>query len=404
MLECRNLRHSTSPNGSPTVSSPRAHPYNPRLCALVAFGTRPEVIKLAPVLAELGRSAAFRPVVVSSGQHTDLLAPFVAGFGVRIDHELRVMEPGQQLNRLFARVLTEMDGVLAAERPDVVVVQGDTTTATAAALAAFQRHVPVAHVEAGLRTDDPGSPFPEEMNRRLVSRLARWHFAATPRHADNLLAEGIPPSAVHVTGNPVVDALHAIRDRRERSPRLAALLAATAGLKRVTVTTHRRESFGERMGANLRALRSFVTRHPDTAVIFPMHPNPAVRAAAAILGGVDRVWLTDPLDYPDFIGLLAESWVIASDSGGVQEEAPSLGVPLLILRENTERPEVLDTGLAKLCPTAEHLAMLLDEMHRTDASAKPTDNPFGDGRAAGRIVAALSAAFAPRPQPAEVAA
>lgn len=369
------------------------NPYKRQIRAAVAFGTRPEVIKLAPVIAALADSPAFHPVVVSSGQHTDLLTPFVRQFGVRIDHELNVMEPGQQLNRLFARVLTAFDDVLAKETPDVVIVQGDTTTATAAALAAFQRRIPVAHVEAGLRTDDVESPFPEEMNRRLVSRLTRWHFAATDRHADNLRAEGVPPESVIVTGNPVVDALHSMLTRQERSQRLTELLNATAGLKRVTVTTHRRESFGERMGANLRALRRFVERHPDTAVIFPMHPNPAVRAAAAMLGGVPRVWLTDPLDYPDFIGLLSESWVIASDSGGVQEEAPSLGVPLLILRENTERPEVLDTGLAKLCPTADDLSAMLNELHRTDAAAKPTDNPFGDGRAAARIVAALSAAF-----------
>ncbi len=368
-------------------------PYQKQIRAAVAFGTRPEVIKLAPVISALAESPAFRPLVVSSGQHTDLLAPFVARFGVHVDHELKVMEPGQHLNRLFARVLTEFDAVLAKESPDVVIVQGDTTTATAAALAAFQRRIPVAHVEAGLRTDDPVNPFPEEMNRRLVSRLTRWHFAATQRHADNLLAEGVPPESVIVTGNPVVDALHGMLARQERSPKLTQLLTATAGLKRVTVTTHRRESFGERMGANLRALRRFVERHPDTAVIFPMHPNPAVRAAAAILGGVDRVWLIDPLDYPDFIGLLSESWVIASDSGGVQEEAPSLGVPLLILRENTERPEVLDTGLAKLCPTGDDLALMLDEMYRTDATARPTDNPFGDGHAGERIVGELAAAF-----------
>jgi UDP-N-acetylglucosamine 2-epimerase (non-hydrolysing) len=372
--------------------SASSHYHRPRVArALVAFGTRPEVIKLAPVIAELNRSPAFRTSCVSSGQHTDLLAPFVAHFGVRIDHELMVMEPGQPLNRLFARVLTEFDSLLATDQPDVVIVQGDTTTATAAALAAFQRGIPVAHVEAGLRTHEPASPFPEEMNRRLISRLARWHFAATRLHADNLTAEGVPADSVLVTGNPVVDALHAILDRRERSPKLTELLNATAGLKRVTVTTHRRESFGEPMAANLRALRAFVTRHPDTTVIFPMHPNPAVRAAAAMLAGVPRVWLIDPLDYPDFIGLLAESWVIASDSGGVQEEAPSLGVPLLILRENTERPEILDTGLAKLCPTAADLAAMLNELHRTDATAKPTDNPFGDGHAAERIVAALVA-------------
>jgi UDP-N-acetylglucosamine 2-epimerase (non-hydrolysing) len=377
-------------------------PFNRPIRVAVAFGTRPEVIKLAPVISAFSRAFAFRPIVVSSGQHTDLLTPFLAQFGVNVDHELKVMEPGQPLNRLFARVLTEFDAVLAAETPDVVVVQGDTTTATAAGLAAFHRRIPVAHVEAGLRTADPTSPFPEEMNRRIVSRLARWHFAATTAHADNLLSEGVPADTVLVTGNPVVDALHLMLARSERSPRLAELLKATAGLKRVTVTTHRRESFGERMGANLRALRRFVERHPDTAVIFPMHPNPAVRAAAAVLGDVDRVWLTDPLDYPDFIGLLSESWVIASDSGGVQEEAPSLGVPLLILRENTERPEVLETGLAKLCPTGEDLELMLDELYRTNASARATENPFGDGHAGERIVSALATAF--QVAPAEVMA
>ncbi|MCU0705276.1 MAG: UDP-N-acetylglucosamine 2-epimerase (non-hydrolyzing) [Fimbriiglobus sp.] len=370
-----------------------SNPYKRLIRTVVALGTRPEAIKLSPVITALANAPAFRPIVVSSGQHTDLLTPFIAHFGVTVDHQLNVMEPGQSLNRLFARVLTEFDAVLGADVPDVLIVQGDTTTAAAAALAAFHRRIPVAHVEAGLRTEDPDNPFPEEMNRRLVSRVARWHYAATSSHAENLIREGVPSDAVVVTGNPVVDALQGILSRREQSPELSRLLSATAGLRRVTVTTHRRESFGERMEANLRALRRFVEEHPDVAVIFPMHPNPAVRAAAGVLNGVERVWLTDPLDYSDFIGLLAESWVIASDSGGVQEEAPSLGVPLLILRENTERPEILDTGLAKLCPTSDDLTVMLEEMHRTDAAARPTDNPFGDGRAAERIVAALAAAF-----------
>ena len=244
-------------------------------------------------------------------------------------------------------------------------MQGDTTTAAAAALAAFQRKVPVGHVEAGLRTDDPHSPFPEEMNRRLITRLARWHFAATAGHAANILREGVPAGSVFVTGNPVVDALHTLRDAPP-SPRLKALLAATHGKKRIALTTHRRENFGGVMRDHLGAVRSFVASHPDTAAVFPVHPNPAVREAAEnVLGGAERVHLTDPLDYADFIGLLSASWAIASDSGGVQEEAPSLGVPLFILRENTERPEVLGTGLATLCPTAADLTA------RTDRAAPP---------------------------------
>jgi UDP-N-acetylglucosamine 2-epimerase (non-hydrolysing) len=228
------------------------------------------------------------------------------------------------------------------------------------------------------------------VNRRLVSRLAKWHFAATPDHARNLRREGVPRDCVFRTGNPVVDSLQTVLKRGGQSDRLRAILAATEGLKRVAVTTHRRESFGERLAENLWVLRRFVERHRETAVVFPVHPNPVVREhARSILGGVDRVHLTDPFDYPDFIALLSASWVIASDSGGVQEEAPSLGKPLFILRDNTERPEVLDTGLAKLCPTAESFADLLEEAHRTDATAKPTTNPFGDGRAGRRIVRLL---------------
>lgn len=363
---------------------------DPRFRVIVVFGTRPEAIKLAPVIAELERSPAFLCVTISTGQHAELLSPFVRLFKIRIDHDLQVLRPGQPLTQLFARVMTELDPLFERHDPDVVLVQGDTTTATAAALAAFHRGIPVGHVEAGLRTDDPQSPFPEEMNRRLVSRLAKWHFAATRDQARTLRREGIPRDCVFRTGNPVVDSLKAILKRGGQSDRLRAVLAATEGLKLVAVTTHRRESFNERLAENLWVLRRFVERHRDTAIVFPVHPNPVVREhARTILGGVDRVHLTDPFDYPDFIALLSASWVIASDSGGVQEEAPSLGKPLFILRKNTERPEVLETGLAKLCPTAESFADLLEEAHRTGATARPTANPFGDGRAAPRIVRIL---------------
>lgn len=365
---------------------------------LTVFGTRPEVIKLAPVIAELERRPrTFRTVNVSSGQHPDLLAPFVRLFGVRVDHDLAVMRPGQPLSTLFARVLTGLDPLLEAERPDAVLVQGDTTTAAAAALAAFHRKIPVGHVEAGLRTDDPLSPFPEETNRRLVTRLARWHFAGTRNHVRTLLREGVPRGTIFHTGNPVVDALRRIGTAGPRSPRLQAVLDATRGLKRIVLTTHRRESFGEVLDGNLRALREFVSRHADTALIFPVHPNPAVRSAAgAILTGCDRIHLTDPLDYPNFIGLLAQAWRIASDSGGVQEEAPSLGVPLLVLRESTERPEAIEAGAARLAPTPERLAELLEEAYAAPPALPCAGrNPFGDGRAAVRIVRALRRLLAP---------
>lgn len=383
----------------PERASPRPSPDRvpPRL-VLTVFGTRPEVIKLAPVVRELARRPrAFRTVNVSSGQHPDLIAPFVRLFGLRVDHDLGVMRPGQPLSALFARVLTALDPLLGAVRPDVVLVQGDTTTAAAAALAAFHRGVPVGHVEAGLRTDDPLSPFPEETNRRLVTRLARWHFAGTAAHARTLRREGVPRDWIVRTGNPVVDALRWVGTGGPRSPRLRSLLDATRGLKRVVLTTHRRESFGGVLGGNLRALADFIAARPDTALIFPVHPNPVVREAAAeLLAGRDRVHLTDPLDYPEFVGLLSEAWLIASDSGGVQEEAPSLGVPLLVLRESTERPEALACGAARLAPTPEALAELLEEAyHAPPRHAGPVRNPFGDGNAARRIVRALRRAAAP---------
>lgn len=364
-----------------------------RHAVLTVFGTRPEMIKLAPVLRQLEQDPArFRTVNVSSGQHTDLLAPFVNLFGIRIDHDLQVMRPGQPLNLLFGRVLSELDPLLEAERPDLVLVQGDTTTATAAALAAFHRKIPVGHVEAGLRTEDPLNPFPEETNRRMVSRLATYHFAATERNYRTLLREGIDENNLFLTGNPVVDALRFIRERAEKSSRLTELLRKTEGTKRIALTTHRRESFGDVMEGNLKVLRQFIDAHPDTTLIFPVHPNPQVRENAhRLLGANDRILLTEPLDYPDFIGLLSESWIIVSDSGGVQEESPSLGKKLLVLRETTERPEAVESGVALLAKTPTILEEMLDAAYREDpvGGSRPIENPFGRGDSGSRIVRAI---------------
>ena len=358
---------------------------------LTAFGTRPELIKLGSVLAELeARAEVFQTINVNTGQHADLLVPFLKLFGTRIDHDLGVMRPGQPLNALFARILSEIDPLLESHRPDVVLVQGDTTTAAAVALAAFQRKIPVGHVEAGLRTDDSQSPFPEEMNRRLISRMARWHFAGTKNHVRTLRREGVPPENIFCTGNPVVDALNGI-GKTPCSPALQVLLNRTAHLKRIAFTSHRRENFASLLEGNLRVIRRFVERHADTAVIFPMHPNPVVREKAdSILAGVERVHLIEPLDYVDFIRLLSESWLIASDSGGIQEEAPSLGKPLLILRESTERSEVLETGLARLAATSEQFEMMLQEHYWSHEVTQPVANPFGDGRASRRIARILN--------------
>ena len=362
---------------------------------LCLFGTRPEVIKLAPVIRELeARPQCFRAVNVSSCQHADLLHPFVRHFAIRVDHELGVMQSDQAPGEVCARVLTGLEPVLAAERPDLLLVQGDTTTALAGALAGFYAGIPVGHVEAGLRSGNAASPFPEEMNRRLITRLARYHFAATEHNARQLRAEGVPDADVALTGNPVVDALESVCGKLEASPELREVLDALRGTRLVALTTHRRESFGAVLSGNLRVLRSFVRRHEDVSLVFPVHPNPQVeRPAREILGSTPRVRLLAPLDYFDFIGLLSVAWLVVSDSGGVQEEAPTLGVPLLVLRENTERPEAIEAGVARLVGGApQKLEALLEEVYSNadwTARVRRTPNPFGRGDAAARIVSAI---------------
>jgi UDP-N-acetylglucosamine 2-epimerase (non-hydrolysing) len=276
----------------------------------------------------------------------------------------------------------------------MLLVQGDTTTALAGAIAGFHRGVPVGHVEAGLRSGDELSPFPEEMNRRLVTRLARYHFAATARNVATLEAEGVPGERIVLTGNPVVDSLRDIQAQHRPSPRLLETLASLGDARIIALTTHRRESFGGVMEAHLRVLRRFVERHRGIVVVFPVHPNPAVRAAVdATLVGAARVVLLEPLEYPDFIHLLSRAWLIVSDSGGVQEEAPTLGKPVLVLRENTERPEVLDCGVGRLVGTsARRLEELLEDALR-DATwfdrVRAARNPFGAGDSGTRIAAAI---------------
>jgi UDP-N-acetylglucosamine 2-epimerase (non-hydrolysing) len=362
---------------------------------MTIFGTRPEVIKLAPVIRGIESQGQLRTINVASGQHTTLLYPFVTSFGLRIDHDLRVMEPGQTPNSVCSRVLAALDRILETERPDMVLVQGDTTTALAGALAAFHRRIPVGHVEAGLRSGDRHSPFPEEMNRRLIGGLATMHFAATARNVDTLRSEGVPPDSIWLTGNPVVDALKTILVTAPQSEKVNRVIHATAGLRRVLLTTHRRESFGEYMTESLAILRRFVETHPDVALLFPVHPNPVVvETTRRILRQHPRIHLLEPLAYEEFIQLLLHAWLIVSDSGGVQEEAPSLGKPLIILRENTERPEAITCGIARLVgPAAARLATMLEEVSGADSWVERVDcltNPFGDGDAGVRIAAAIS--------------
>jgi len=360
---------------------------------LTLFGTRPEVIKLAPVIRQLELfDQCFQTINVTSGQHTDLLYPFIELFGLRVDHDLKAMEPNQKPNTLCARILQLLDPILELERPDLVLVQGDTTTALAGALASFYHGIPIGHVEAGLRSGNIQSPYPEEMNRMLITRLATYHFAATSRNRQTLLNEGIDPNKIFLTGNPVVDALHyTLGHSGEMGMAVRTLLHQTRNLRRIVLTTHRRESFGGAIGANLRALCQFVKEHEDVALLFPVHPNPNVRIPAEeICKGIPRVFLTEPLNYTDFIVLLSNSWLIASDSGGIQEEAPSLGKPLLILRDNTERPESVEAGVARVvggCAVA--LIAMLEETYENGSWAESvtrTQNPFGSGDSAERIV------------------
>lgn len=357
---------------------------------LVIFGTRPEIIKLAPVIQHLtGEAEAFQTINVASGQHTDLLYPLVRLFGVHIDYDLRVMESDQTTNHICSRVLASLDPILRQERPDLILIQGDTTTTLAGALAGFHCRIPVGHVEAGLRSGNPQSPYPEEMNRRLISRLATYHFAATTRNRENLISESVSEQNIFVTGNPIVDALMAILKDSEASTSLKSLLKDTAKLRRIVLTTHRRESFGGVMAGNLKALRHFVERHDDTGLIFPVHPNPSVeRAAAGFLSDHPRIKLIPPLEYPDFINLMSRAWLIVSDSGGIQEEAPTLGKPLLVLRENTERPEAMDAGVARLVGDANRLAVMLEDVYGNGnwtSHIKETENPFGRGDSGKRI-------------------
>jgi UDP-N-acetylglucosamine 2-epimerase (non-hydrolysing) len=371
-----------------------------RLKVLVLFGTRPEAIKLAPVIHEL-RKTLFQTVVVSSSQHRELLKPFLKMLGIEADFDLQVMKKNQTPNEVCARVLAKLDGILAEEKPDLILVQGDTTTALAGALAGFNRQIAVGHVEAGLRSGNLYSPFPEELNRRLVSQIANFHFAATERNRRNLLAEDIAMEKIFVTGNTVVDTLAFILKNLTPDNRIDGLIEETRGLKRILLTTHRRESFGASMSGNLKVLRDFVEKRKDVCLFFPVHPNPNVQAVTReILAEKERIFLLEPLGYKDFIALMKSVWLIVSDSGGIQEEAPSLGKPLLVLRENTERPEAIRAGVAKLVGgNPSRLARMLEENYSVETwikSVKEVSNPFGDGRAAKRIVKIIEEKFGAR--------
>jgi UDP-N-acetylglucosamine 2-epimerase (non-hydrolysing) len=369
-----------------------------RVAALV--GTRPEAVKMAPVLRALRGYPEIETTIVASGQHRDLVAPMLAEFGLAADADLAVGRPRQQPAALAARLLGLLDRWLATAQPALVVAQGDTTTVFAAALAAFYRRIPFAHVEAGLRSHDPAQPFPEETHRVLVARLARLHFAPLESNRRLLAAEGVPAEWIHVTGNPGIDALLEIVARQAPPPPLPP---AFAGARRLLLTVHRRENFGAPLAAIAAAVRELVDGDTSVAVVVPVHPNPAVGATLrAALGGHPRVALLPPLAFPELVTVLAGSTLVLTDSGGIQEEAPALGVPALVLRERTERPEAVAAGAARLVGAdrarivAAARELLADaELRRRMASCGTL---FGDGRSGPRIAARIAEFLATQPR------
>ena len=367
---------------------------------LTVFGTRPEAIKMFPLAHALDADGRFDSRVCVSGQHRGMLDQVLQVSGVVPHHDLDLMQPDQTLDSLTARLLTGLGAVIDAEQPDWVVVQGDTATAMAGAMAAYYRKIPVAHVEAGLRSGNIHHPWPEEVNRKIIGTIAALHLAPTDTAAAALLRENVDPATVHVTGNTVIDALHWITSRIRDNPALAGgladLEARFAGRRIIGVTSHRRENFGDGMQGIADAVRRLAAR-PDVAIIFPVHLNPNVRAVMnGQLGGLDNVALIEPLDYPHFARLIDIADLMLTDSGGVQEEAPALGKPVLVMRETTERPEGVEAGTARLVGTdADRIVAeaeaLLDDPAAYAAMAR-AHNPFGDGKSCARIVDLLAGA------------
>lgn len=362
---------------------------------LAIFGTRPEAIKMAPLIKELNsHPGKISCVVAVTAQHREMLDQVLRLFGISPQYDLNVMRPEQSLFEITERALAGLEKVIAGERPDLVLVHGDTTTTFVAALAAFYFQIPVGHVEAGLRTGNKYSPFPEEINRHLTAVLADLHFAPTATAKENLLKEGVPPEKIFVTGNTVIDALLSTvkQNYRFSHPRLGEI---DYGRKKVLlVTTHRRENLGEPLRSVYRALKEIVLAYPEVEVVFPVHKNPAVcQVAKEELNGLPRVHLTEPLSYEPFVNLMQRSYIVLTDSGGLQEEAPALGKPVLVLRDTTERPEAVLAGTVRVIGTeketvAGEIRRLLEDREHYRWMAEAV-NPYGDGKASARICRAV---------------
>ncbi|MGX9738980.1 non-hydrolyzing UDP-N-acetylglucosamine 2-epimerase [Pseudocitrobacter corydidari] len=366
---------------------------------LTVFGTRPEAIKMAPLVHALARDPHFEAKVCVTAQHREMLDQVLNLFSIVPDYDLNIMSPGQGLTEITCRILEGLKPVLESFKPDVVLVHGDTTTTAAASLAAFYQRIPVGHVEAGLRTGNLYSPWPEEANRTLTGHLAMYHFAPTETSRQNLLKENIADTRIFVTGNTVIDALFWVRDRvlsnetlrNELSQRYPFL---ANGKKMILVTGHRRESFGRGFEHICHALAEIAATHPDVQIVYPVHLNPNVSEPVnRILGHVENVILIEPQDYLPFVWLMNHAWLILTDSGGIQEEAPSLGKPVLVMRDATERPEAIDAGTVRLVGTdsrriVEEVSRLLHDENEYQAMSR-AHNPYGDGQACERILSAL---------------
>lgn len=378
---------------------------------MLVFGTRPEAIKMAPLVKEFLRyPEKFETVVCVTGQHREMLDQVLRIFDIQLDYDLNIMKQGQDLYDVTARVLVGMRNVLRKVLPDVVLVHGDTTTSTAAALAAFYQQIPVGHIEAGLRTHDIYSPWPEEMNRQITSRIATYHFSPTPLSKQNLLAEGIKEEQIVVTGNTVIDALYRVVDHIKKNLKLDAELESLLkqagydvtrlkeGKKLVLITGHRRENFGEGFVHICTAIKDLTKKYPDVDFVYPMHLNPNVRKPIHEvfednLSGLGNMFFIEPLEYLSFVYLMEKSNIVLTDSGGIQEEAPGLGKPVLVMRDTTERPEALEAGTVKLVGTSydkivNEVSALLENQDYYNKMSKAI-NPYGDGKACGRICTAL---------------
>ena len=379
---------------------------------MLVFGTRPEAIKMAPLVKEFQKNPTdFETIVCVTGQHREMLDQVLDIFDIKPDYDLNIMKQGQDLYDVTSRVLTGMRDVLMEARPDVVLVHGDTTTSTAAALAAFYQQIPVGHVEAGLRTHNIYSPWPEEMNRQITGRIAAYDFAPTPLSRKNLLQENIPDERITVTGNTVIDALHIVVDRIKGDASLSRSLEKklsdagydidrlSNGKKLVLITGHRRENFGDGFINMCTAIKDLTAKYPNADFVYPMHLNPNVRKPIHEVFGDDlsnlgNMFFIEPLEYLEFVYLMEKSDIVLTDSGGIQEEAPGLGKPVLVMRDTTERPEALDAGTVKLVGTdynriVSEVSILLDDASAYDQMSKAV-NPYGDGKACMRIVQTLN--------------